>query len=157
LAAAAALAWQGWTRSDPGFWALGAIAAATAGVALPLGLRRLSVRRPAAAANDTVPAAPSAVAGILLVVLAVLLVPPNAGLPMRSDVAVALAVLLLGLLTMAVRPGAVARGGGFLSMLNGALLAMAATGTAVPPISLCVALLALAALGAAGLWLADQQ
>lgn len=134
-AVGAAVLWQGWARGAPSLAIAALVALAGNGLAIPLALRRiarpLDPRRPVATALGTVP---RLIAGVSLVALAILAVLPAslpAGVPTREDLALALSVVLLGLLTMLVRHGPPAQAVGFLSVGNG--LVLAAVGAAGMP------------------------
>jgi hydrogenase-4 component E len=129
-AVTAAAFWQGWVQASPELYATGLIAFAAKGVAIPFALhaivRRLQLRRSVESALGVFP---SMIAGVGLVVLAVLVVLPTIApsqVLTREDLALALSVVLLGLLVMITRRTALTQVVGFLSMENG--LSLAAVG-----------------------------
>lgn len=129
-AVAAAALWQSWAQGSPELLATGLIAGAAKGVAIPWALRtivrRLRVERSVESALGVFP---SMIAGVALVLLAVLAVQPAtlaAQALARENLALALSVVLLGLLMMTTRRTALTQVVGFLSLENG--LALAAVG-----------------------------
>ena len=131
---AAVAAWQGWLLGEPGLVAVAVVGGLVRGLALPALLRRL----PAAA--DPARRGP-VLGGLAVVALAAMLARSVPGVT-REDLAVALAVLGLGILIMVTRRGPGGETLGFLSFEAGiALLAV----TVDSPASLTLAGLALAA------------
>ncbi len=114
LAAAAALA---------GHWPAAAVFAAQA-VLLPWWLRR---HLPPAPLPDALGALPALLVGGLVLVLAIGAAPAAAAVP-RETLAPALAMLLLGMLSMAVRRHPLAQAAGGLTAVNAALLLALAAG-----------------------------
>ncbi len=146
---AAAAAWQAWVQSAPELYLTAAITLAAKGVLMPAALRRIATRM---AIHRGVEAAmgifPSMAAGVCVVALAVLAVMPTAlqsTALTREDLALALSVILLGVLMMITRRSALAQVIGFLSMENGLILA--AVGVVGMPlvVELSVAVLVLVA------------
>lgn len=133
---ALAAAWQGYVQQAPQLYLTAVIALAAKGVLIPLALRAL-VRR--LDLHRTVETAlgigPSMLAGTLLVVLAILVVLPvtaGARAIAREDLALALSVVLLGMLMMITRRNAITQVVGLLSLENGLILA--AVGAAGMPL-----------------------
>lgn len=148
--AALALAWPALLRGDPWLLGLALLAGLAKALLVPLALRRLAPPLALRAGG----AAPLLLAGLGLVVLACLAVlPVGSALPAREDLAIALSVLLLGLLLLVIRRHPAALLAGLLAMENGLTL-LAAT---LPGPRLAAALPGLAlllGLAACGLWLA---
>jgi hydrogenase-4 component E len=127
LVVAAAAAWQGWVQSEPQLYLSALIALVAKAIIIPFVLhgiiRRLDIHRSIETAFGVFP---SMAGGVLLVVLAILVVLPTtlkAGTLAREDLAVALSVVLLGLLTMITRRNAPTQVVGFFSLENGLILA----------------------------------
>ncbi len=152
---AAAAAWQGWVQSAPALVVTGLIVLGGAGVAIPVALHRIAGRLQFDRAVVTQPGIfPVMAAGVALVLLAVLLAAPAAAqaLP-REDLALALAVVLLGQLMMIVRPAAPAQLVGFLSLLSGLILGIVGVPGMRLAVELAVAVLVLAGAAVAGVYL----
>jgi len=130
LALAAAL--QGWVQGAPQLLLVALIEVAGKLVLLPMALWALLRRSgPQPAAERAGDSGPHLIAGIALVALAVLLVQPITGpgqAVAREDLALSLAILLLGLLLMATRRGAIQRVSGLAGLENGAILAAVSAG-----------------------------
>ena len=133
---ALAAAWQGWVQGAPGLYLTALLAFAAKGVLIPYALRRI-VRR--LDLHRTVETAlgigPSMAAGVALAGLAMLAVLPatqGAGALAREDLALALSVVLLGMLMMITRRNAISQVVGLLSLENGLILA--AVGVAGMPL-----------------------
>ena len=146
---AAAAAWQAHVQDAPHLYATAAIAALAKGVAIPLALhriiRRLDIHRSIETALGVFP---SMVAGVLLAALAILVVlptTPSSQALTREDLALALSVVLIGLLSMITRRNALTQVVGFMSLENGLILA--AVGVAGMPllVELSVAFLVMVA------------
>lgn len=127
LVLAAAAFWQGYAQHEVNLYLTGLITLVIKAVALPMGLReivrRFNVKR---AVETALPMTLSMLLGLALIGIAVLVVLPstvNAISLTREDLAIALSVVLLGLLLMIVRRNALAQIIGFLSMENGLVLA----------------------------------
>lgn len=151
---ALAVAWQGWVQGAPGLYLTALLAAAAKAVLLPLALRRL-VRHLGLfrAVEPALGIGPSMVAGVALVALALMVVLPataGAGLQAREDLAIALSVVLLGMLMMITRYNAISQVIGLLSLENG--LVLAASGVQGMPLvlELSTAALVLALAAVAG-------
>ncbi|WP_137125335.1 hydrogenase-4 component E [Roseomonas sp. HF4] len=124
---ALAAAWQGWVQGAPGLYLTALLAFAAKGVLIPLALhhivRRLDLHRTVETALSI---GPSLMAGVALVGLAILAVLPateGAGALAREDLALALSVVLLGMLMMITRRNAISQVIGLLSLENGLILA----------------------------------
>jgi hydrogenase-4 component E len=123
----AAAFWQGWVQSDRDLYFAGIITLLAKVIAIPMLLRRvihkLEIHREI---ETTLGIFASMIIGLALVVLAVLAVLPattGALSLVREDMAMALSVVLLGLLTMITRRNALTQAVGFLSIENGLILA----------------------------------
>lgn len=129
---ALAAAWQGWVQGAPQLCLVALIEAGAKVVLLPMALRALLRKSgPQPAAETTRSIGPGLIAGFGLVVLAVLLAQPigAAGqIVAREDLALALSILLLGLLLMIARGDAVLQLVGLMSLENGAILAAVSVG-----------------------------
>lgn len=124
---AAAAAWQAYIQDAPHLYITAAIALLFKAVAIPLALwrivRRLGIHR---AVETVLGVGLTMLAGVGLVALSVLLVLPvthGAIALTRDDLALALSVVLLGLLMMITRRNAVTQVVGFMSLENGLILA----------------------------------
>jgi hydrogenase-4 component E len=153
---AAAAAWQALVQGAPQLYLTALIALAAKAVAIPLALRalvrRLDLHRTVETALGV---GPSLVAGVALVALAILVaLPVTAGSAAiaREDLALALSVLLLGLLTMITRRNAILQVVGLMGIENGLILA--AVGVAGMPlvVELSTAALVLVAFVVAGVF-----
>jgi hydrogenase-4 component E len=146
---AAAAAWQGWVQDSPHLYITGLIALFAKGVAIPLALhnivRRLRIQRSIETALGVFPSMALGMAMVALAILVVLPITPSAQVLTREDLAIALSVVLLGLLMMINRRTALTQVIGFMSMENGLILA--AVGVAGMPlvVELSVAVLVLVA------------
>lgn len=148
-ALALAAFWQGYVQSAPSLYVTGVIAFAAKAVVIPWALRRLVLRLQLA---ETIAPAlgifTSMALGVGLVVLSIMVVLPvtmQSQALTREDLALALSVVLLGLLMMITRRSAFAQVIGFMSLENGLILA--AVGVAGMPlvVELSVAVLVLVA------------
>ncbi|MSO90137.1 MAG: hydrogenase-4 component E [Acetobacteraceae bacterium] len=126
---AAAAGWQGFIQASPHLYVTAAIAFAAKGVVIPIALhwlmQRLKIHREIETALGIFP---TMILGVGLVALAILVVMPTtmaaqAPALTREDLAIALSVLLLGLLMMITRRNALTQVIGFLSLENGLILA----------------------------------
>ena len=125
---AAAAFWQGHVQAAPEIYATGVITLAAKGVAIPLALHRIVRRLGAHREVETALGIfPSMALGFFCVLLAVLGVLPATAATQhvvaREDLAMALSVVLLGLVTMTTRRNAITQAVGFLSIENGLILA----------------------------------
>ncbi len=146
---AAAAAWQGHVHHDPELYLTATITFAAKAVIVPLALRRIvrsfDIHR---TVETAVGIGLSMMAAVGLVALSVLVVLPigmqaAASALTREDLALALSVILLGLLMMIARRNAISQVVGFMSLENGLILA--AVGVAGMPlvVELVVAVLVL--------------
>lgn len=124
---ALAAAWQAHAQGAPGLYVTAFLALAAKGVLIPLVLhgivRRLDLHRTVETALGI---GPSLVAGVGLVALSILVVLPateGARALAREDLALALSVVLLGMLMMITRRNALSQVIGLLSLENGLILA----------------------------------
>jgi hydrogenase-4 component E len=133
---AAAVAWQAHAQAAPHLLATALLALGFKAVLVPVALRRivrrLEIER---AIEKVIGIGPTMLVGLGLTALALLVVLPvteGADVLAREDLALALAVVLLGLLMMTTRRNAVSQVVGFMSMENGLILA--ATGARGMPL-----------------------
>ncbi len=133
---ALAAVWQGHVQGAPQLYITAIIALAAKGVLIPIYLRRLVLQLPPARrAEPASGIGASMIAGFLLVGLSILVVlPATAGARAlaREDLAIALSVVLLGLLMMVTRRTALAQIAGLMTLENG--LVLAAVGVAGMPL-----------------------
>jgi hydrogenase-4 component E len=147
---------QGFSQSDDGLYLTGIITLAIKGILLPIALRRIVHRFNLIRAVETVmPVGLSMIIGVMLIGVAVMAVLPpslSAVTLTREDLAIALSIVLLGLLVMTTRRNALSQVIGFLSTENG--LVLAAIGMPGMPFvaELSVALLVLLALLVVGVF-----
>ena len=127
LTVAAAAAWQAYSQDAPHLYVTAAIALVFKASILPYALRRIVVRLGIHKAIETViEVNATLLAGVGLVALSILLVFPVAhasGALTRENLAIALSIVLLGLLMMITRRNAVTQVVGFMSLENGLILA----------------------------------
>ncbi len=133
---ALAAAWQGFVQGAPQLYLTALIAFGAKAVLIPLALRAL-VRRLDLHRNveTALGIGPSLIAGVALVALAILVVLPvttGAATIAREDLALALSVVLLGMLMMITRRNAITQVIGLMSLENGLILA--AVGVAGMPL-----------------------
>ncbi len=146
---AAAAFWQGWVQDSPHLYVTGLIALLAKGVAIPLALhnivRRLRIGRSIESALGVFPSMALGMGMVALAILVVLPITLGAQVLTREDLAIALSVVLLGLLMMITRRTALTQVIAFMSMENGLILA--AVGVAGMPlvVELSVAVLVLVA------------
>jgi hydrogenase-4 component E len=133
---AAAAAWQGLVQGAPQLYLTALIALLAKAVLIPLALRLLIQRfRLDRTVEPALGIGPSMIAGVALVALAILVVLPitgNARAIAREDLALALSVVLLGMLMMITRRNAILQVVGLMSLENGLILA--AVGVAGMPL-----------------------
>jgi hydrogenase-4 component E len=124
---AAAASWQGWVQGAPELYLTGLLTLAAKGVVIPVALHRIVRRLDVARSVETALGVfPAMALGVALVGLAVLVVLPTTAQSQavtREDLALALSVVLLGLLVMINRRTALTQVIGFLSLENGLILA----------------------------------
>jgi hydrogenase-4 component E len=127
LTVAAAAAWQAWSQDAPHLYVTAAITLVFKAAILPYALRRIVVRLGIHRAIESViEVNATLLAGVGLVALSILLVFPVAhasGALTRENLAIALSIVLLGLLMMITRRNAVTQVVGFMSLENGLVLA----------------------------------
>lgn len=151
---ALAVAWQGWAQGAPGLYLTALVAALAKAVLIPLALRAL-VRRFGLhrSVDPALGIGPGLIAGVALVALAILVVLPattGAGALAREDLAIALSVVLLGMLMMITRRNAISQVVGLLSLENGLVLAAAGVRGLPLVVELSTAALVLVLAGMAG-------
>ena len=154
-ALAAAACWQATLQQAPSLIAAAIVTLAIPGLALPIRLHQIAVRQRTDRETDPPPGIlPGMALGVAIVTLAVLVVLPTT-LPTqattREDLALALSIILLGLLVMVSRKTALPQVLGFLSMQNGLVLAVLGLANVPLLVEIAVAgqaLLACALLGA---------
>ncbi|WP_439599277.1 hydrogenase-4 component E [Falsiroseomonas sp.] len=125
---AAAAAWQAYVQAAPGLYITALLAFGAKALLIPLALRlllrRLGLHRTVETALGI---GPSLLAAVALVGLAVMVVLPvtagQAQAVTRENLALALSVLLLGMLMMIARRNAISQVIGLLSLENGLILA----------------------------------
>jgi hydrogenase-4 component E len=126
---ALSVAWQAHIQGAPHLYITAAIALVFKAIIIPVALHRIVQRLGIHREIETVIGiGPTMLAGMGLVALAIsvmLQVTPEADPLAREDLAFALAVVLLGLLTMVTRRNAVGQVVGFMSLENGLILAAA--------------------------------
>jgi len=127
LTLSAAAVWQGFAQHEINLYLTGIITLALKGLLLPIALRQIVIRfNLTRAVESTMPMALSMMLGVGLIGIAVLVVLPSTMSAVsltREDLAIALSVVLLGLLVMTARRSALAQIIGFLSTENGLVLA----------------------------------
>ena len=152
----AAAAWQGHVQGAPQLYLTALIALVAKAVLIPLALRALLRRFDLHRTVETaLGIGPSMIAGVGLVALAILVVLPvtaSARAIAREDLALALSVVLLGMLMMITRRNAILQVVGLMSLENGLILA--AVGVAGMPlvVELSTAALVLIAFVVAGVF-----
>lgn len=127
LILAAAAAWQAFIHNEPHLYITALLALSLKAIAIPVALHRIIVRLEIPRMVDSaLGVGMTMVAGVSLVTLSILLVmgvtSDDAALT-REDLALALSVVLLGLLMMITRRNAVSQVIGFMSLENGLILA----------------------------------
>lgn len=126
---ALSVAWQAHVQGAPHLYITAAIALVFKAIVIPVALHRIVQRLGIHREIETVIGiGPTMLAGMGLVALAIsvmLQVTPEADPLAREDLAFALSVVLLGLLTMVTRRNAVSQVVGFMSLENGLILAAA--------------------------------
>jgi hydrogenase-4 component E len=124
---AAAAAWQAYTQHAPHLYITAAIALVFKAIIIPLALRRIVFNLRIHRTVETVlGVGPTMIVGVGLVGLSVILVLPLTHQSValtRDDLALALSIVLLGLLMMITRRNAVTQVVGFMSLENGLILA----------------------------------
>lgn len=124
---AAAAFWQGYAQHEVNLYLTGMITLVIKAIILPVGLRLIVARFNMVRAVETaMPVLLSTILGLGLIGVAALVALPStlsAVSLTREDLAIALSVVLLGLLVMTTRRNALAQTIGFLSTENGLVLA----------------------------------
>ena len=127
---AASVAWQAHIQHAPHLYITAAIAVGFKAIAIPMALRRMVFRLGIHREIETVVSIGlTMLAGIGLVALSLMVMLPvtaHADPVAREDIAMALSVVLLGLLMMVTRRNAVSQIVGFMSLENGLILAATA-------------------------------
>ena len=122
-----AAGWQAYIQDAPHLYVTAAIALVFKTLTIPIALRRIVRRLDIHRSVETVLGiGPTMLLGVGLVALSILLIFPvteSADAFAREDLALALSVILLGLLTMITRRNAITQVIGFLSLENGLILA----------------------------------
>ncbi|EWY40033.1 hydrogenase-4 component E [Skermanella stibiiresistens SB22] len=124
---AAAAAWQGYIQDAPHLYITALLALSMKAIVIPVALNRVIQKLRIERTVDTaLGVGPTMIAGVSLVTLSILLVlpvTPDVTALTREDLALALSVVLLGLLTMITRRNAIGQVIGFMSLENGLILA----------------------------------
>lgn len=124
---AAAGAWQAFIQASPHLYLTAGIALVFKGIAVPLALNRIVWRlRIHKTLDQALAVGLTMVVAVGLVTLSILLVLPLTGQAaalVREDLALALSVVMLGLLMMIARRNAIGQVIGFMSLENGLILA----------------------------------
>jgi hydrogenase-4 component E len=124
---AVAAAWQAYAQQAPHLFITAAIALVFKAAVIPVALHRIVLRLDIHGGIETaLGIGATLVVGVALVALSVLLVLPvttTSGAVTRESLAIALSVVLLGLLMMITRRNAVTQVVGFMSLENGLILA----------------------------------
>jgi len=124
---AAAAAWQAHVQAAPHLYVTAAIALGFKAIIIPYALRRIVTHLGIHHTIETVIGiGPTMIAGVALVALSILLVLPvtaGSGALTRESLAMALSVVLIGLLVIITRRNAVTQVVGFMSLENGLILA----------------------------------
>jgi hydrogenase-4 component E len=132
----AAIGWQAHTQGAPQLYVTAAIALGFKAIAVPMALRRMVFRLGVHREIETVVSiGMTMLAGIALVALSMMVMLPvttHTQPVAREDIALALSVVLMGLLIMVTRRNAVSQVVGFLSLDNG--IDLAATGAQGMPL-----------------------
>ena len=129
LVLSASVAWQAWVQHAPHLYVTALIALVLKAIVIPVALRRMVVRLEIHRTIETVGGIGlTMLMGIALVALSLVVMlqaAAEADPLAREDVALALSVILLGLLMMVTRYNAVSQIVGFMSLENGLILAAA--------------------------------
>ena len=129
LLLAAAVAWQAYSQHAPHLFVTAGIALAFKAIVIPVALHRIIERLAIHREVETViGVGTTMLAGVGLVALSVAVVLPittSSGALARDDLALAMSVILLGLLMMITRRNAITQVVGFMSLENGLILAAA--------------------------------
>ena len=126
---AASVAWQAWIQNAPHLYVTAAIALLLKAIVIPVALHRMVMRLGVHREIETVGGIGlTMLMGIALVALSMVVMlqaAADADPLAREDLALALSVILLGLLMMVTRYNAVSQIVGFMSLENGLILAAA--------------------------------
>ena len=146
---ATAAAWQAWVQGAPELYVTAAVTLVAKAVVIPTALRRISNRLALQRGHEAgLGVFASMAGGVAVVALAVLVVLPTtlqqAALT-REDLALALSVVLLGVLVMITRRSALGQVIGFMSLENGLILAALSAAGMPLVVELSVAVLVLVA------------
>lgn len=146
---AMAACWQGWAQHAPQLYVTALITLVAKGIVIPMALHRIVVRlRLSRGVEPALGIFPSMALGVAMVALAILVVLPTtiqAQALTREDLALALSVVLLGLLMMITRQSALTQVIGFMSLENGLILAAVGVEGMPLVVELSVAVLVLVA------------
>jgi len=127
VALAGAAAWQGYIQDAPHLYITALLALSMKAIVIPVALHRVIIQLNIGRTVDTaLGVGLTLIAGVSLVTLSILLVLPvtaDVTALTREDLALALSVVLLGLLTMITRRNAIGQVVGFMSLENGLILA----------------------------------
>jgi hydrogenase-4 component E len=136
LVLALSVAWQAWVHDAPHLYITAGIALGFKAVIIPMALRRMVFRLRVHREIETVVGTGlTMLAAIALIALSLqVMLPVTEGVDpvSREDIALALSVVLIGLLMMVTRQNAVSQVAGFMSLENGIVLA--ATGAQGMPL-----------------------
>ncbi len=136
LVLAMSVAWQAWVHDAPHLYITAGIALVFKAIVIPMALRRMVFRLRVHREIETVVGTGlTMLAAIALIALSLeVMLPVTAGVDpvSREDIALALSVVLIGLLMMVTRHNAVSQVAGFMSLENGIVLA--ATGAQGMPL-----------------------
>lgn len=127
LMVAAAAAWQAYSQDAPHLYATAGIALVLKALVVPIALKQIIMRLGIHRAIETViEVNGTLLAGVGLVALSIMLVFPvaqDSAVLTRENLAIALSIVLIGLLMMITRRNAVTQVVGFMSLENGLVLA----------------------------------
>ena len=127
LIIAAAAAWQAYMQDAPHLYISAGIALVFKAIIIPVALKRIVVHLDIHRTVETaLGIGPTMIAGVGLVALSILLMLPvtvASAMLVRETMALALSIVLMGLLTMITRRNAVTQVIGFMSLENGLILA----------------------------------
>lgn len=133
---ALSIGWQAYIQQAPQLYITAAIALGFKAIVVPLALKRMVFRLGVHREIETVVSIGlTMLAGIALVALSLMVMLPvteRAAMVAREDLALALSVVLIGLLMMVTRRNAISQVAGFLSLENG--VDLAATGAQGMPL-----------------------
>ncbi len=146
---ALAACWQGYVQNAPHLYVTGIITFAAKGMIIPVALHRLVRRLKLAGGVDAALGIfPGMALGVAMVALSIMVVLPTTVQSQaltREDLALALSVVMLGLLMMITRKSALTQVIGFMSLENGLILAAVSVDGMPLVVELSVAVLVLVA------------